>query len=180
GLGRGLPDPLRLLEEKSQRLDDRVERLHNAVRRTLADRARQVADLGARLVHPRRQLALARARFDDVDERFAAALARPLALRQAAQALAALGRILETVSYQATLKRGFAVVRGPRGVITTAAAVTTGLPLDIEFADGHAAAVGAPRAGSGSDPGGGGRGPHKTGRTSKGGNDTGGAQGSLL
>lgn len=30
GLGRGLPDPHRVLEEKSQRLDDRAERLRNA------------------------------------------------------------------------------------------------------------------------------------------------------
>ena len=41
------------------------------------------------------------------------------------------------------LQRGFAVVRGPEGVITQSKDVTAGLALDIEFADGKAAAVGA-------------------------------------
>jgi exodeoxyribonuclease VII large subunit len=47
------------------------------------------------------------------------------------------------VSYENVLKRGFAVVRGPEGPITQAARVTPGLALDIQFGDGHAAAVGA-------------------------------------
>ncbi len=50
---------------------------------------------------------------------------------------------MDSSSYQRALKRGFAVVRGPGGLLTRAAQVSSGLALDIEFGDGHAAAVGA-------------------------------------
>ena len=36
---------------------------------------------------------------------------------------------------------GYAVVRGPAGLVARAADVTPGLALDIELADGHAAAA---------------------------------------
>ncbi|MFQ5775331.1 MAG: exodeoxyribonuclease VII large subunit [Kiloniellaceae bacterium] len=143
GLGRGLPDPVRLLGEKSQRLDDRAERFHNAMARVLAQRAERVRDLGARLPHPRRQLALARERLETPGLRLAALLQRPRILLDKSQALKALDRVLESASYHVALKRGFAVVRGPQGLLTRAAQVTAGLALDIEFGDGHAAAVGA-------------------------------------
>jgi exodeoxyribonuclease VII large subunit len=57
--------------------------------------------------------------------------------------------VLESVSYANVLKRGFAVVHGPEGLIAGAAGVTAGLELDIEFGDGHAAAVGAGGGGGG-------------------------------
>ena len=56
------------------------------------------------------------------------------------ESLDALGRVLESVSYRKVLERGYAVVRGPEGLVAGAAAVTPGLALDIEFADGHVAA----------------------------------------
>ena len=59
--------------------------------------------------------------------------------------LEALVRVLESVSYRKVLARGYAVVRGPEGLVAGAAAVTPGLALDIEFADGH---VGAEATGS--------------------------------
>ena len=54
--------------------------------------------------------------------------------------LNALSRVLESVSYRKVLSRGYAVVRGPEGLIAGAAAVAPGLALDIAFADGHVAA----------------------------------------
>ncbi|MFQ6017158.1 MAG: exodeoxyribonuclease VII large subunit [Kiloniellaceae bacterium] len=146
GLGRGLPDPARLLEENSQRLDDRAERLSNAAANLLAKRFGAVAELAARLPHPRQQWALARARLDGPGGRFAALLERPRLLVDAGRALKALERVLESTSYHNVLKRGFAVVRGPEGLITRAKQVTAGLALAIEFGDGHAAAVGRGRA----------------------------------
>jgi len=154
GLGRGLPDPLRLLEEISQRLDDRAERLVNAVANLVARRRGRVAELAAALPHPRQQLGLARERLAAPAARLAALLDKPPALGDAAGALAALARVLESVSYENVLKRGFAVVHGPAGLIARAAQVTPGLALDIEFGDGRAGAVGAP----GGAPGGAGRG----------------------
>jgi len=152
GLARGLPEPRRLVEDKAQRLDDRVERLHNALAGGLRQRAERVRDLGARLPHPRRQIGLARERLEGPAGRFAALVARPRAVRDKAQALAALERVLRGVSYQRTLARGFAVVRDPGGVISSARGVSAGLALDIEFADGHAAAVGTSGGGAARAP----------------------------
>ncbi len=148
GLGRGLPDPWRLIEEISQRLDDRAERLVNAVTNLVARRRGLVAELAAALPHPRQQLALARERLTAPRARLAALLAKPPVLGDAGAALKALARVLESVSYENVLKRGFAVVHGPGGLIARAAQVTPGLALDIEFGDGRAAAVGAAAIGA--------------------------------
>ncbi len=143
GLGRGLPEPWRLLEEISQRLDDRAERLVNAVANLVARRRGRVAELAAALPHPRQQLSLARERLAAPAARLAALLEKAPVLSDAGAALTALARVLESVSYENVLKRGFAVVHGPAGLIARAAQVTPGLALDIEFGDGRAAAVGA-------------------------------------
>ena len=42
-----------------------------------------------------------------------------------------------------SLQRGFAVVHGPDGVLTRAGAVTSGLELRLQFADGEVGAVAA-------------------------------------
>ena len=56
--------------------------------------------------------------------------------------LAKAARLLEGLSYRATLARGFAVVRGDDGsVLTRAAAVPRGGALRIGFADGEVPAV---------------------------------------
>ncbi len=138
GLGRGLPDPRRILEEMTQRLDERAERLGLALAATLRERRGAVAELAARLPHPRQQLRLALAGYAPLAERFARL--GPRLLEAPGQELAALSRILESTSYQKVLQRGFAVVRGPEGVVTRAAQISPGLSLDIEFADGRAAA----------------------------------------
>src|SRR5499427_2012003 len=52
------------------------------------------------------------------------------------------GQMLAALSYQGVLARGFALVRDPDGrPLRTAAAVSPGLRLDIEFTDGHVGAV---------------------------------------
>lgn len=59
------------------------------------------------------------------------------------QALSGLDRLRETLSYKATLMRGYAVVRAGDQVVTTKAAAQRAGALDIEFADGKMA-VGQP------------------------------------
>jgi exodeoxyribonuclease VII large subunit len=160
GLGRGLPDPLRLLEEKTQRLDERSERFGNAISHYLRQRRDRVIDLAARLPHPRRQLALARERLGAPAQRLLAQLHRPRRLMDAQQSLAAFSRVLESISYHNVLKRGYAAVHGPKGLLTRAGQVSAGLALDIEFQDGRVAATaaGAPaprgkrKAGPGDEP----------------------------
>ena len=185
GLRRGLPDPVRLLGEKSQRLDERAERFQNAIRALLTRQGERVSDLGARLPHPRRQLALALERLEAPVDRFSALRPRLLerprdqfgqlnaerrlrqsverAIARAVDGIAALGRVLESASYHNTLKRGFAVVHGPQGLITRAKLVTPGLALDLEFADDRVPAVAAGDAPAASRRGRRRRGPGKDG-----------------
>jgi exodeoxyribonuclease VII large subunit len=51
------------------------------------------------------------------------------------------GRLLDVVSYRSVLARGFALVSVDGEPVRSAAAVPRGKRLDIEFGDGHVAAV---------------------------------------
>jgi exodeoxyribonuclease VII large subunit len=86
--------------------------------------------------------------------------------RRADRALAA-GQLLAAYSYHGVLARGFALVRDGKGhPLRSAAAVTSGMRLDIEFSDGRISATAdgesapapsaraKPRPRSGSGPGG--------------------------
>ncbi len=119
------------------RLDDRAERLAPGLIRLIAARrealGRRADRLSARPI--RRDLSAKQDRLAEVSRRFDdAALAQLADLRQR---LEALDRLRETLSYKATLARGYAVVRGDGQVVTdkTAAAAASG--LEIEFADGR-------------------------------------------
>ena len=57
--------------------------------------------------------------------------------------LAALERLLQSLNYEETLKRGFAVVRGDDSIVTTRAAAEEARSLEIQFADGRMR-IGAP------------------------------------
>jgi exodeoxyribonuclease VII large subunit len=65
----------------------------------------------------------------------------PLSLveRKRAALDSAAGR-LRTLSHQATLKRGYAIVRTEAGIVRSATAVATGDPIDVELAEGSLAA----------------------------------------
>jgi exodeoxyribonuclease VII large subunit len=146
GLARGLPDPARLLEEKTQRLDDRAEWLANAAANRLARCRADLAEWAARLPHPRQQVLLAERQLEPEGRRLEAAWRRLWEIWQ--RELQALGRVLEGTSYRTVLKRGFAVVHGTEGPVTRAAGVLPGLALELEFADGRAPATGGgPAAG---------------------------------
>ncbi|WP_119165193.1 exodeoxyribonuclease VII large subunit [Algihabitans albus] len=75
GLGRGLPDPVRLVGELSQRLDERIERLDLAARALLRQRGQAVIGFAARLPDPRQQLRRAGELLADRQERLETALA---------------------------------------------------------------------------------------------------------
>ncbi|WP_420345294.1 exodeoxyribonuclease VII large subunit [Pelagibius sp.] len=153
GLGRGLVDPRRLLEEMAQRLDERTERLRAAWDRLMAEGRGQLDRLAAALPHPRQLLAVKREQAAAAGERLERL--RPRLLTERRGELDGLGRVLESMSYKRVLKRGYVVVRGPEGAITDPDAVTPGLPLDLEFAAGRATATGGgdqPVAGDSAKP----------------------------
>ncbi|MFZ5789722.1 MAG: exodeoxyribonuclease VII large subunit [Pseudomonadota bacterium] len=158
GLARGLPEPRRLIEEKMQQLDGWLERLKLAERSFFAARGREVAMLAARFVTPgemiRRkgqELVHVTALLKKAMEGFAAgrthaldrigAGLRPALVTQLIErrrvALDGLARLLDGLSYENVLKRGFVLVRDPaQRPVTRAASVTAGMRLTLTFGDG--------------------------------------------
>jgi len=151
----GMPDQLAQLR---QRIDDRAERLRQAMLGQLAGRGAALGRLG--LPHPREGVAARHAQLKMLGNRLQAgwaaaqmkrgaapALGRfsaaPIAalLRQRATELAGQAARLESVSYVAVLARGFALVQAPGGkAITRAAQARAGAAITLTFADGKVAA----------------------------------------
>jgi len=157
GLARGLPDPRRLLDEMTQRLDVWAERLLNSRGPLLGRRSDLVARLGAGLVTPRqiidrKRLALAESvgLLRQLSDRLFARKERDLVqtgthlrprlledlVGRGLLRLDSLGNLLESYSYERVLARGFALVRDALDrPIGTAAAVVPGAGLKIQFSD---------------------------------------------
>ena len=138
GLARGLPAPTALLEQASQRLDDRGERMEARLRARVALAAAGMAELSARFGQPRALL-------EAQQERLAALGAALLRTgRQAVEAQAhrldRTGALLESSSYRRVLERGFALVRDESGPVVSAAEARQRARVEIVFADGEAAA----------------------------------------
>jgi exodeoxyribonuclease VII large subunit len=163
GLGRGLPDPVRLIQEKSQQLDHWIERRDNAQRGFFDRKRDQLHALAGRLRTPRDQIAAMRSalsfavshlstcvtaaiersgrRLDNAGAHLRPKLLRDLVDRRA-DALASCAALLESYSYEHVLKRGFALVRGEDDEpLTSAAALSSGMPVTLQFHDGRARAL---------------------------------------
>lgn len=139
---RALPSADEVLALPRQRLDGIAARLPRALianaRLHRADFSRCAARLDVTLLG--RRLTREGERIAALSER-ALRSVRVLLHRHAANIDRA-GQLLEALSYQAVLRRGFALVRGPDArPLHSAAAVTSGLRLDIEFADGRVGAT---------------------------------------
>jgi exodeoxyribonuclease VII large subunit len=125
-------------------------RVHGERRRDrfAAVAARLFAGLRANAEAQRVRIARSRERVDALSARAARAAATLIDRRRAR--LEHAGQLLAALSYQGVLARGFALVRAEGGrPLRAAAAVSPGLRLDIEFADGRvgATADGATAAG---------------------------------
>jgi exodeoxyribonuclease VII large subunit len=163
GLARGLPDPVRLIQEKIQQLDHWMERRDNA-QRGFFDRKRDALNaLAGRLRTPRDQIASMKnalgyaishlvtcvnAALDRSGRRLdnASAHLRPKLLHdlveRRAEALASCAALLESYSYEHVLKRGFTLVRDQDDQpLTSAAALSSGMPVTLQFHDGRARAL---------------------------------------
>ncbi|MEE2922799.1 MAG: exodeoxyribonuclease VII large subunit, partial [Pseudomonadota bacterium] len=74
-------------------------------------------------------------RLRDTAVRARPALTRLIEARR--NTLAAQGKLLETLSYQSTLKRGYAIVRDPAGNLIRSASAAAGTPsFKVSFGDG--------------------------------------------
>jgi exodeoxyribonuclease VII large subunit len=142
--GRMQPATLRAgLMRQRDLLAARGDRLGQAILRRLERRGERLADLSARLApaldrmlgDAARRGAEGRARLEGLSARLEAA---PRArLQRLADRLEALDRTRATLGYQATLNRGYAVVRGDGAVVTSKVGAEKAVALEIEFRDGR-------------------------------------------
>jgi exodeoxyribonuclease VII large subunit len=101
---------------------------------------RLTAAVRANIAAHRQRIVRDRERVGALSERSGLAINRSIERQFAA--LDRADKLLAALSYQGVLARGFALVRDPAGPpIRSAAAVTPGKALDIEFSDGRATAV---------------------------------------
>ncbi len=170
-LARGLREPGRLIEERTQRLDNAIAGLRRVAGLYLGERRRHVAVAAGRLRHPREVVATKRARLaaaagalrprefrrelgrrgveiGRLGVRLADALGRRIAT--GAERIAHHGRLLEGLGYQQVLARGFVLARDAAGrAVTSAAQAAPGTTLALTFRDGERRATvtdGAPPA----------------------------------
>ncbi|MEO0402457.1 MAG: exodeoxyribonuclease VII large subunit [Pseudomonadota bacterium] len=133
----------RVLEAEKRRLDERAGRLGPALARSVEGKRRVLADRAIRF----RPDALAQDQVRKADAfarlitRLSAAGARQI--RSWRDTIDTADRLRETLSYKATLARGYAVVRGSGEIVTTKAAAERATGLEIEFADGRLKLSGA-------------------------------------
>jgi exodeoxyribonuclease VII large subunit len=133
--GGKLPDLPSMLGAARQRLDDRSERLGLALPNYATARRNALDRLASRLIHPREFLARRRNELALLSQRLATPA--PNRLRESRMRLESFAARLESVSYQAVLARGFALVTDTKGAaIQSATAVTPGAALNIKFSDG--------------------------------------------
>jgi exodeoxyribonuclease VII large subunit len=153
GLGRGLPNLRRVVEEASQRLDDWGERLGNSLRAGLASRRARLSEIAAALPKPRQRIDHACLRLDGEVRALMQAAKGLQSARQ--QRLNQASALLGSFSYQRVLERGFALVSDSgRNAVASAGNVKPGTGLSIQFHDGEvfATASGKPVGNPGGKP----------------------------
>jgi exodeoxyribonuclease VII large subunit len=112
--------------------------LGRAVSRARVELSRRTGRLVPSLLSARTERA--RERLDGWGVRLSPAARR--GVERARDRLTGQARLLGSLGYHQTLKRGFAVLRDEAGgVVTDAAALAPGTAIDIELRDGHAKAV---------------------------------------
>jgi len=137
GLARGLPNPLRMLDNATQRLDDWSERLSACLLVYVSKKSQILAVLEAKL-QPRSFVQNLNRAEQDL-QRLIESIERNFALKTKdyEQKINNLAQLLESCSVKKVLERGFAIVRGEQGnVITRITQISGNKTLELEFADG--------------------------------------------
>lgn len=136
GLARGLPDLNRLVASQRQRLDDWGERLGASLQTGVHRREGRLAQTAGALTSPRPLVGFARSQLS----------ARTVSLGRAAQRLTAgprqdlaqTARLLDGMSYERVLERGFALVTDAKGKpVTSAHTLGPGDDLALRMKDGQ-------------------------------------------
>lgn len=141
------PMPVALLrrftDRKAHALHGLEHRLDAAAARRLERRRDRTTAMGERLDASLVRVVAATRRAITVQDHKLADLTRRLdlatqrAIRTRGDALQRMDRMRQSLGYTETLKRGFVVVHGPDGVITSAQAARQMPQVELEFADGR-------------------------------------------
>ncbi len=137
-----LPVPTSLLREAAQRLAQAGTGLTHGLRMASSARRLALTQTATRLQPAplRSQARRSRERLIEVAGRARPALIRALTDRR--NSLSQEAKLLETLSHQATLKRGFALVRGEDGALIRSAKTAAGAArVSLSFADGEVSAT---------------------------------------
>jgi exodeoxyribonuclease VII large subunit len=143
GLGRGLGDPTRLIEENRQRLDDKEQRLGVGLKNWVAARGSQIDGLAARMtgaqLATRRTIDQCGSRSDELLQRAHAASLR--LMESHGRHLSSTVQLLESYSYERVLDRGFVLVHDSDGAaVTSAEAAREAGNVALRFRDGEVGA----------------------------------------
>lgn len=132
------------IAEKRQKLNERMVRAERRVERLLLDGHKRIsnADVAMRGV-PARLTAQSRSfrdRLSNLGRHSDTAILHRLSMAKGA--IAAQDRMLQSLSYKNVLKRGYAVVRDEEDrPLSSAALISAGQAISLEFADGRVAAT---------------------------------------
>ena len=138
GLAARLPHPRERVAAGRADVAALGHRLQTALPRRLRDAQKRYDAAAFLLLHPGERLAARSHGVLLLAQRLETPL--PNRLREATMRLESFGARLSAVSYEAVLKRGFALVTTPRGApVKSAGAVTPGAALTIKFCDGDVA-----------------------------------------
>jgi len=135
GLARGLPDLNDLVATRRQRLDDWGERLGASLETGIHRRHRRLAETAGTLTCPRQHMVFARSQLTARGESLRRAAGRLTSgpRRELAQA----ARLLDGLSYERVLERGFVLVTDAGGhAVTSAKALGPGDDLALRLKDG--------------------------------------------
>jgi exodeoxyribonuclease VII large subunit len=172
GLGRGLPDPHRLMEVADQTLDSETDRMRNAWRNFVEARQASIERLFARIRRPEEAIGVEEQKIDQLGKRLrqggetayrarrqqfdgldAAARLGRATMRFSADLqsqLNAAANMLDSLSYESVLDRGYALVRDAGGnPVIKIAQASPGTHIAIQFSDGE---IGATVNGGGPPP----------------------------
>jgi len=137
GLGRGIPKPAELLSLSMQRFDELSDRLPRALRIGVERQAMKLdaVNRSLRVETIKTDIKRAMEQVNSGVDRMKRAAIRGIAIKRSDFESPA--RLLESLSYQSVLERGFAVVRDEKGkALSDGKNIKSGAALGIEFRDG--------------------------------------------
>ena len=147
GLSARLPHPRERVAAGRAAVAALGHRLETGLPRRLRDAQRRLDGASFLLLHPGERVAARRHGVAVLAQRLDGLL--PARLREQRMRLESFEARLAAVSYEAVLKRGFALITTPRGAaVKSAGAVAPGAALTIKFCDGDVAVKAAPVQGS--------------------------------